>query len=206
MILSLPDGLVVELVAGPEHDDAYERLNELVGAYNVRRRDQVLREIVETLCSRARQRVDADPTGAIADLTAGLELLPYLDSPALVAKLHGLRGWVKASTGRYGSALVDYDAALESSPSHPTYRNNRSVCRRLVGDLRGALDDARAAVAENLLSGLYWLTLAEAYAALGEDTQSVTAIRRAVRLNPSLTRQLYDPVFARVRMLEDFPG
>jgi len=198
VFLSLPDGLVLHLGTGPEHDDAFERLDELVDAYNVRRRDGVLREIVAALCSRARQRADADPTGAIADLTTGLELLAYLDSPALLAKLYGLRGWVEASAGRYDVALVDYDAALESEPSHPTYRNNRSVCRRLVGDLRGALADARAAVAENRRSGLYWLTLAEAYAALGEDTQSVTAIRRALRLNPSLTRQLEDPVLKRL--------
>ena len=198
MILSLPDGLVLDLGTGSEHDDVFERLDELVDAYNVRRRDGVLREIVAALCTRARQRADADPSEAIADLTTGLELVAYLDSPALLAKLYGLRGWVEAATGAYDAALVDYDTALESEPSHPTYRNNRSVCRRLVGDLRGALDDARTAVAENRFSGLYWLTLAEAYAALGEDTQSVTAIRRALRLNPSLTRQLEDPVLKRL--------
>ena len=205
MILSLPDGLVLDLGTGSEHDDAFERLDELIDAYNVRRRDGLLREIVAALCARARQRADADPNGAIADLTTGLELTAYLHSPSLLAKLYGLRGWVEASTARYDVALADYDAALESEPTHRTYRNNRSVCRRLVGDLRGALGDARAAVAENRHSGLYWLTLAEAYAALGEDTQAITAIRRALRLNPSLTRQLYDPVFARVRVREDFP-
>lgn len=205
MILSLADGLVVDLGNLPEQDDVSVRLAELIECYNVRPRSDVLRDIVDTLCSRARRRIDSDPQGAITDLTAGLELLPYIDRPALVAKLYGLRAWVNASTGNHQAALVDYDAALEWAPSHPTYRNNRSVCRRLSGDLRGALDDARAAVAENRRSGLYWLTLAEAYAACGEDQDAVTALRRAVRLNPSLYRQLDDPVLDRVREREDFP-
>ena len=205
VILSLPDGLVVDIGVRPPQDDASSRLTELVEAYNVRRRDELLREVVETLCARARQRIDADPAGAVADLTTGLELLPYIDRPAPFAKLYGLRAWVKASTGEQMAALVDYDAALEWAPSHPTYRNNRSVCRRLTGDLRGALADARAAVAENRRSGLYWLTLAEAYAAMGEDDDSVTALRRALRLNASLSRQLDDPVLDRVRRRDDFP-
>ncbi len=205
MILSLADGLVLDFGNCPEHDGASARLAELVEAYNVRPRSDVLREIAETLCSRARLRIDADPAGAIIDLTAGLELLPYIDRPALVAKLYGLRAWVKAATGDDEAALVDYDAAIEWAPSHPTYRNNRSVCRRRAGDLGGALADARAAVAENRRSGLYWLTLAEAYAARREDVDAVTALRRALRLNPSLARQLDDPVLDRVRERDDFP-
>lgn len=204
MILSLPDGLRVDVEA-PEQDGVSDGLAELVASYNVRRRDEVLRDIVESLCSRARARIDRDPAGAVADLTCGLELLPYIDRPALVAKLYGLRAWVRASAGEHEAALVDYDAAVQWAPSHPTYRNNRSVCRRITGDLRGALDDARAAVAENRRSGLYWLTLAEAYAALGEDVEAVTAVRRALRLNPSLARQLDDPVLDRLRSRDDFP-
>jgi tetratricopeptide (TPR) repeat protein len=205
VILSLPDGLVVDVEA-PEHDSASEGLVDLVASYNIRRRDELLRDIVESLCARARARIDRDPAGAVADLTCGLELLPYIDRPALVAKLYGLRAWVRASVGQHEAALVDYDAAIRWAPSHPTYRNNRSVCRRLTGDLRGALDDARAAVAENRRSGLYWLTLAEAYAACGEDVDAVTAIRRALQLNPSLIRQLDDPVLGRLREREDFPA
>ena len=205
MILSLADGLAVNLGDRSEQDDASARLAELVEGYNVRARNDVLRDIVETLCSRARHRIDSDPIGAITDLTAGLELLPYIDRPAPVAKLYGLRAWVSASTGNHEAALVDYDAALQWAPSHPTYRNNRSVCRRLSGDLRGALDDARAAVAEDRRSGLYWLTLAEAYAARGEDGDAVTALGRALQLNPSLRRQLDDPVLDRVRERDDFP-
>jgi tetratricopeptide (TPR) repeat protein len=205
VILSLGDGLAVELGDRSEQDEATVRLAELVEGYNVRPRSDVLRDIVETLCTRARHRIDSDPAGAITDLTTGLKLLPYIDRPALVAKLYGLRAWVNASTGNPWAALVDYDSAIEWAPSHPTYRNNRSVCRRLAGDLRGALDDARAAVAENRRSGLYWLTLAEAYAARGEDDDAVAALRRAVRLNPSLVRELGDPVLDGVRAREDFP-
>jgi tetratricopeptide (TPR) repeat protein len=206
VILALADGLVVELGDHPEQDDTSARLAELVEGYNVRPRSDVLRAIVETLCSRAKQRIEPDPAGAISDLTTGLELLPYIDRPALVAKLYGLRAFASAAMGDHQAALVDYDAALEWAPSHPTYRNNRSVCRRLCGDLRGALDDARAAVAENWRSGLYWLTLAEAYTARGEDADAVAALRRALRLNPSLSRQTYDPVLDRVRQRDDFPG
>ena len=205
MILSLADGLAVHLGDRPDEDAASARLAELVEGYNVRPRSDVLREIVETLCSRAKRRIEADPAGAIADLTTGLELLPYIDRPALVAKLYGLRAFASATMGNHQAALLDYDAALEWAPSHPTYRNNRSVCRRLSGDLRGALDDARAAVAENRWSGLYWLTLTEAYAARGEDADAVAALRRALRLNPSLSRQLYDPVLDRIRQRDDFP-
>jgi tetratricopeptide (TPR) repeat protein len=97
---------------------------------------------------------------------------------------------VSASTGDHQAALVDYDAALEWAPAHPTYRNNRSVCRRLAGDPYGAVDDARMAVAEDRQSGLYWLTLAEAYAARGDAGDSAIARRRAVQLNPSLSVQL----------------
>ena len=205
MILSLADGVVVDLADCPERDDVSARLAELVEGYNVRPRSGVLSDIVETLCSRARQRIESDPIGAFTDLTTGLELLPYIDRPALVAKLYGLRAWVSASTGDHQAARVDYDAALEWAPSHPTYWNNRSVCRRLAGDLRGALVDARTAVAEDRRSGLYWLTLAEAYAARGDDGDAVTAVRRALQLNPSLSRQLDDPVLDRVRERDDFP-
>jgi tetratricopeptide (TPR) repeat protein len=205
VILSLADGLAVDLGDRSQQDDESARLAELVEGYNIRPRSDVLRDIVETLCSRARRRTDADPMGAITDLTAGLELLPYIDRPALVAKLYGLRAWASASIGNYQVALVDYDAALEWAPSHPTYRNNRSVCRRLSGDARGALNDARAAVAENHRSGLYWLTLAEAQAACGDDDDAIVALRRAVQLNQSVTRQLDDPVLDRLRQRDDFP-
>jgi uncharacterized protein (DUF697 family) len=54
VILSLADGLVRRLRRTcPEQDDASARLAELVEGYNVRPRSDVLREIVETLCSRA---------------------------------------------------------------------------------------------------------------------------------------------------------
>ena len=92
MILSLADGVVVDLGDCPERDDVSARLAELVEGYNVRPRSGVLSDIVETLCSRARQRIESDPIGAFTDLTTGLELLPYIDRPALVAKLYGLRG------------------------------------------------------------------------------------------------------------------
>jgi len=203
--LSLAAGVVVDLDDCPEQDYVSARLSELVEGYNVRPRSDVLREIVETLYSRARHRIESDPTGAMTDLTTGLELLHHIDRPALVAQLHGLRAWVNVVTGDHEAALVDYDAALEWAPSHPTYRNNRSVCRRLVGDLRGALDDAREAVAEERQSGVYWLTLAEAYAARGEDGDAVTALRGALRLNPSLSRRLDDPVLDRVRRRDDCP-
>ena len=206
MILSLAQGPTVELGDSPSQHRAQARLEELVEAYNVRPRDEVLREIVEALCARAKQRVDTDPTGAIEDLTTGLELLPYIDRPALVAKLYGLRAWAYASRGDCEAALPDYDAAVEWAPSHPTYRNNRSVCRRVSGDLWGALDDARSAVAENRRSGLYWLTLAEAYAAVDKDDDAITALRRALRLNPSLSRQLNSSDLDRLRRRDDFPG
>lgn len=205
MILSLPDGLVLDLGDRPGHLDAVGRLDDLVAAYSVRPRGEVLQEIVEILCSRARRRLPVDPAGAYDDLTLGLRLLPYIARPALVAKLYGLRAWASASTGDYATARVDYDAALEWTPSHPTYRNNRSVCRRLTGDLRGALDDARAAVGENRRSGLYWLTLAEAYAARADDVLAVVALRRALQLDASLAGHLDDPVLDRLRQRGDFP-
>ena len=67
------------------------------------------------------------------------------------------------------------------------------------------MDDARTAVAEDRQSGLYWLTLAEAYAARGDDGDAVTAVRRALQLNPSLSRQLDDPVRDSLRERDDFP-
>jgi tetratricopeptide (TPR) repeat protein len=205
VILSLADGRVVDLGACPAEDDACGRLDELVEGYNVRPRNDLLRDIVEGLCTRARHRIESDSAGAIADLSTALELISYIDRPDLVAKLHGLRAWARASTGNHQAALGDYDAALEWAPSHSTYRNNRSVCRRLTGDVRGSVDDARMAVAEDRHSGLYWLTLAEAYAAGGYDVDAVTAVRRALQLNPSLSRELGDPALDGLRARDDFP-
>jgi hypothetical protein len=42
-------------------------------------------------------------------------------------------------------------------------------------------------------------------AAPGDDGDAVTAVRRALQLNPSLSRQLDDPVLDRVRERDDFP-
>jgi len=195
VILSLPDGLVVDL--HDIEDAAYSRLAELVATYEVRPRDEVLRDIVEVLCAAARSRYESDPRGAVAHLTTALELAPYLrDRSAIVARLYGLRAYVRATMGDPSAALADYDAAIETAPTHATYRNNRSVCRRQVGDLRGALEDSLAAVAENTQSGLYWLTLAEAYAALENEADAALAVRHALQLNPSLGRQL-DPALRR---------
>jgi len=49
------------------------------------------------------------------------------------------------------------------------------------------------------------VTLAEAQAACGDDDDAIVALRRAVQLNPSVTRQLDDPVLARLRQRDDFP-
>ena len=67
------------------------------------------------------------------------------------------------------------------------------------------MDDARVAVAEDRHSGLHWLTLAEAYAAGGNDGDAVTAVRRALQLNPLLARELSDPVLDGLKARDDFP-
>ena len=78
------------------------------------------------------------------------------------------------------------------------------MSRRLVGDLDGAVGDARRAVAGRTESWLYWLTLGEALATRGHP-EAVAAVRHAHRINPSIGRQLACPVFDGIRDRDDFP-
>jgi predicted Zn-dependent protease len=204
MDVTLPDGVRVEVAACAAHQVQTERLADLASSYDLRRRPQTLAMVAEALLARAKARLADDPAGALADLGAGLEVAEHVPEPELTAELYAVRAQVVTGTVGHREALADYDRAVELSPDNASYRNNRSVARRVVGDLSGAVADARRAVAGRTGSWLYWLTLGEALATRG-DPEAVAVVRHAHRINPSIRRQLADPVFDGIRDREDFP-
>jgi tetratricopeptide (TPR) repeat protein len=205
MHVTLPDGGRVEVAVCAGYPEQTETLADLATTYDLRRRPQSLALIAEVLLVRAKARLADDPSGSIEDLTAGLEVAAHVPEPELSAELYAVRARARLALVGHREALADYDQAVELSPDNPSYRNNRSVSRRLVGDLDGAVADARRAVAGRTESWLYWLTLGEALATRGIP-EAVGAVRHAHGINPSIGRQLADPVFDAVRDCADFPG
>jgi tetratricopeptide (TPR) repeat protein len=204
MDVTLPDGVRLEVAECAAHQEQTERLADLAGSYDLRRRPQTLAMVAEVLLARAKARLADDPAGALADLWAGLEVAEHVLEPELTAELYAVRAQVVTGMVGHREALADYDRAVELSPDNASYRNNRSVARRVVGDLSGAVADARRAVAGRTESWLYWLTLGEALATRG-DPEAVAVVRHAHRINPSIGRRLADPVFDGIRDQEDFP-
>ncbi|MGV8849465.1 MAG: hypothetical protein ACOH16_07960 [Propionibacteriaceae bacterium] len=205
MHVTLPDGVRVEVAECAAHPAQTETLADLANTYDLRHRPHTLAMIAEVLLVRAKARLADDPTGAVEDLTAGLEVAAHVPEPELSAELYAVRAQAAIALVGHAEALADYDQAVELSPDNPSYRNNRSVSRRVVGDIGGAVADARRAVAGRTESWLYWLTLGEALATRG-DPQAVAVVRHAHRINPSIGRQLADPVFDALRDRADFPG
>jgi tetratricopeptide (TPR) repeat protein len=204
MDVTLPDGVRVEISACDGYPEQMETLADLAASYDLRRRPHMLTMVAEVLLARAKARLADDPAGAVDDLTAALAVAAHVPEPELSAELYAVRAQALIALVGHGEALPDYDRAVELSPDNPSYRNNRSVSRRLDGDLSGAVADARRAVAGRTESWLYWLTLGEALAGRG-DPEAVAVVRHAHRINPSIGRQLADPVFDPLRDREDFP-
>ncbi len=204
MDVTLPDGGRVVVAECAAHPEQKETLADLATSYDLRRRPYTLAMVAEVLLARAKARLSDDPDGAIEDLTAGLAVAAHVPEPELSAELYAVRAQAVTALTGHRDALADYDRAVELSPDNPTYRNNRSVSRRVLGDLGGAVADARRAVAGRTESWLYWLTLGEALAMRG-DPEAVAVVRHAHRINPSIGRQLDDPVFDAIRDREDFP-
>ena len=204
MDVTLPDGACVAIAECAAHPEQTQALADLEISYDLRRRPHTLAMVAEVLLARAKARVADDPDGAIEDLTVGLAVAEHVPEPELRAELYAVRAQVVTGMAGHREALADYDRAVELSPDNASYRNNRSVARRVVGDLSGAVADARRAVAGRTESWLYWLTLGEALATRG-DPEAVAVVRHAHRINPSIGRRLADPVFDGIRDREDFP-
>lgn len=202
--VTLPDGVGVDISEYDREPELTETLADLAGAYALRSRPTTLAMVAEVLLARAKARLGDDPEGAAEDLSAALDVAAHVGEPDLTAELYGVRAQALAVLDGDRRALVDYDLAVELAPSNPSYRNNRSVSRRKLGDLSGAVADARRAVGEKADSWLYWLTLGEALATRG-DAETAAVVRHAHRINPTIGRYLADPVFDTVRDCPEFP-
>jgi tetratricopeptide (TPR) repeat protein len=204
MDVTLPDGVRVDIAECAAHPEQTETLADLAVSYDLRRQPHTLAMVAEVLLARAKARRSDDLPGAVEDLTAGLAVAAHVPEPELSAELYAVRAQVVATLVGHRDALADYDRAVELAPDNPSYRNNRSVSRRVLGDHGGAVTDARRAVAGRTESWLYWLTLGEALASRG-DLEAVAVVRHAHRMNPSIGRLLADPVFDPIRDREEFP-
>ena len=63
----------------------------------------------------------------------------------------------KAENGDYYGAIADYNKAIELDPNSAINYDNRSVAKELIGDLKGACDDAKKAVNLGSTASAKWV-------------------------------------------------
>jgi serine/threonine protein kinase/Flp pilus assembly protein TadD len=171
--------------------------------------------------------LESDPAGALADYTLALALDP--NSPSTLAR----RGWSYLGDATR-LALRDFDQAIKLEPKNADLYNGRGYARALLGDYRGAIDDAEQALGLGLSGAELRFKLALIYNAacvyaqaaskaafLAEEPQrqplsrryqdrAVELIHQAVELLPPQSRQPYirqilaDPALDPVRNYPPF--
>jgi GlpG protein len=101
-------------------------------------------------------------------------------------------GLARQRVGQPGAAAEAYRAALRLRPQDPEVRAalagilaNDGYARHVAGDLRGAVELYREAVATDDRSAATWYNLGLAYRGLGRDGEAREAFRRAGDLDPA---------------------
>jgi tetratricopeptide (TPR) repeat protein len=114
---------------------AYERSGNTADALNdYRSAMRLLPAFAPAAAAVGRLLKDSDPTAALAELSAAVQLDPK--SPALRS-----RATLYLSLGRFEDARRDYDKVIENDASDDIAYANRGVANEKLGDLNGAVRD-----------------------------------------------------------------
>lgn len=130
--------------------------------------------IVRSLRGYARAG-QGDLEGAVEDMTAALDLYPEW-TPA-----RGFLAFWLFHLGRYDQALVEIDRAVAEEPDAVSYRLTRCMVRWAMGDLTGAEEEARKAIALEPENPEGWYNLG---AVTSGTERAVPAFDRALELAP----------------------
>jgi tetratricopeptide (TPR) repeat protein len=97
-------------------------------------------------------------------------------------------------------ALTLYERCLSARPGHARARHRAGLCRLAAGDVIGALDNMRRAMAEEAPLAEQWTDLSAALAANGQFTAAHEAAEMALSRTPSDVKALNNLGYALVQL------
>jgi len=86
--------------------------------------------------------------------------------------------------GKYQSAVVEYEKAVELVPYNPKVLNKLGIAKMMAGDYKGAIATLKKAGEITPNYSTIFVNLGLAYASAGDDEGAIGSFKRAVELNP----------------------
>ena len=124
---------------------------------------------------------DRDFTGAIADLSKAIELVPTN------ATFYFKRGNVEHYLGKYNEAAADYSKAIELEPKYWPAYDNRGNVEFLLGNPNGAIADYTKSIELNPASPNSYQGLGFVQNNLGQWKPALENFYKSLQLAPSLS-------------------
>ncbi|KAK3268036.1 hypothetical protein CYMTET_23435 [Cymbomonas tetramitiformis] len=104
--------------------------------------------------------------------------------PEIVGRTYGNRGNARSRQGKFETALVDYEKAIELCPWSVEPVLNRGVLYENTGQLALAERDYRAVLQANPEDPVGWNNLGNVQMGTGNFTEALVSLDRATRLSP----------------------
>jgi tetratricopeptide (TPR) repeat protein len=156
---------------------AYERSGNSADALNDYRSSmRLLPAFAPTAAALGRLLKDADPTAALAELSAAVQLDP--NSPALRS-----RATLYLSLGRFEDARHDYDKVIENDASDDIAYANRGVANEKLGDLNSAVRDYSRSIELKATTATY-VNRGNVYEQLKQPQQALADFNAALDSDP----------------------
>lgn len=143
---------------------------------------------LDHIISEDRKKAEAYRLRARTYVALGRDADARKDLDALIALLpddwdaRGQRAHLLLVDGRHAEAIADFNKLIESHPTADSYAG-RGVCLRETGRAREAIADLVRATAIDRQAD-YFVQLAEAYKAAGDDTRAIQSFTTAIDINP----------------------
>ncbi len=100
---------------------------------------------------------------------------------------------------RFDKALEKYDAATQQDVRYAIAHNNRGLALHKLGKLDDAIDAITKAKDLDESKASVWLNLGKVYAAAGQYDSGQKALRRALKLEPTLSAAVYNQLWILVQ-------
>jgi tetratricopeptide (TPR) repeat protein len=167
--------------------DRRDFLNEAQEHYRSGRYAQAI-SALDRVISEDPKNTEAYRIRARAYVAAGQDIEARKDLDRLIALLpedqdaRGQRAHLLLVNGRYAEAVADFSKMIELHPTADAYAG-RGVCLRETGRTQEAIADlVRASAADRQAN--YFVQLAEAYKAAGNDQLAIQSFTTAIDINP----------------------